>query len=390
MADGFGVGEAPDAAAYGDVGSNTLGNLAKHLGGLRLPNLQKLGLGNLGNFEGIANEASPKGFVCRLAEKSQGKDTTTGHWELAGLVTETAFTLFPNGFPAALNEAIAAEGKVPGWLGNKAASGTTIIEELGEESVRTGKPILYTSGDSVYQIAAHEKAFGLDRLLKLCEIARKHTLPYHIGRVIARPFENVDKTNTKVKFRRTEHRRDFAVSPPPNCLDALDAAGVKVVSVGKIEDIFDHRGFASTNHTGNNRDSLEATLKYFDAAKDPTFIFTNLVDFDMLWGHRRDPEGYAGSLVELDTFLPRFLAKMNSDDLLILTSDHGCDPTYRGTDHTREFVPLVAYSPALNGKHASDRSTFADVGAALLQGFGVTPPAALPKANSFFMDWQKS
>ncbi len=384
VADGFGVGEAPDAVAYGDTGSNTLGNLAAAIGGIKLPNLQKLGLGNLGNFEGLS-ASSPEGFVCRLAEKSHGKDTTTGHWELAGLVTEKAFALFPNGFSKELREAIASEAKILGWLGNKAASGTQIIEEYGEESVRTGKPILYTSGDSVFQIAAHEESFGLQRLYQLCEIARRHTLPIQIGRVIARPFIG----SGKGQFRRTEHRRDYSITPPPNCIDALNAAGVDVVSVGKIEDIFDHRGFAQMNHTGNNLDSLEATLGYFDKAKEPTFIFTNLVDFDQLWGHRRDSQGYANSLVELDSFLPRFLAKLQPDDLLLLTSDHGCDPTFKGTDHTREYVPLVAYSPSFKGKHASDRSSFADVGAALLEGFGVPPPAALPKADSFLHDWDR-
>ncbi len=377
------MGEAPDAATYGDTGSNTMGNLAKAVGGIRLPNLEKLGLGTLGNFEGVAS-VDPKAYVCRLAEKSQGKDTTTGHWELAGLVTEKAFALFPGGFPVELTSAVAKAGGVPGWLGNKAASGTTIIDELGEESIQTGKPILYTSGDSVFQIAAHEEHFGLERLYRLCEVARRITLPYQIGRVIARPF-----MGTAGKFKRTEHRRDYSIAPPPNCIDALGKAGVEVISVGKIEDIFDHRGFTATNHTGNNKDSLEATLGFFNKAKDKerSFIFTNLVDFDMLWGHRRDPKGYAGSLVEMDQYLPKFLAQMNEDDLLVMTADHGCDPTFRGTDHTREFVPLIAYSPRGTGKRASDRQSFADVGAALLQGFGVMPPPALPKAHSFLPDW---
>ncbi len=371
VADGFGVGEAPDAAEYNDVGSNTLVNTAKAVGGIRLPNLEKLGLGNLGEVPGVARTETPMALVGRMAERSAGKDTTTGHWEIAGLVTRKAFALFPEGFPKDLVDAFIREAKLPGVLGNKAASGTTIIDELGEESVQSGKPILYTSGDSVFQIAAHEPSFGLERLYQVCEIARKLTLDRQIGRVIARPFEGTGKG----QFKRTERRRDYSISPGPNCLDHLTQSGVDVYSVGKIEDIFDHRGITKANHTGNNRDGLKVTLDYLKSAREKGgFIFTNLVDMDQLYGHRRDPKGYAGSLIEMDAFFPKLLAELTVDDCLILTADHGCDPTFRGTDHTREYVPLVAYSPRFRGRTLADRDSFADISASVLKAFGVSTP----------------
>lgn len=367
VADGFGVGEAPDAAKYGDVGSNTLAHTAAAVKGLHLPNLEKLGLGNLGKFEGLPAVSSPLARVGRLVERSEGKDTTTGHWELAGLVTRKAFALFPHGFPAELVDTFVREAQIPGVLGNRPASGTTIIEELGEESLVTGKPILYTSGDSVFQIAAHEEKFGLERLYRVCEVARKLTAAYQIGRVIARPFVGKDRAT----FRRTEHRRDFSLSPGKNCLDVLQDSGVKVCSVGKIDDIFNHRAITVGNHTGNNPDSLAATLDFLVKNRNErAFVFTNLVDFDQLYGHRRDPVGYARSLVELDAFLPKLLAELTPEDCLILTSDHGCDPTFRGTDHTREYVPLVAYQPGVPGKFLGDRKSFADVAASVLSAFG--------------------
>lgn len=368
VADGFGVGEAPDAALYGDEGSNTLGHIADHVGGLRLPNLEKLGLGNLGKFKGIAPAKSPLALVSRLAEKSVGKDTTTGHWEIAGLVTQKPFATFPNGFPSELIDAFIKEAGVPGILGNKAASGTAIIEELGEEHLRTGKPIVYTSADSVFQIAAHEESFGLKRLYTVCEIARRLTEPYQIGRVIARPFIGGNKKD----FKRTEARRDYALVPAQNCLDSLLSVGVDTYSVGKIEDIFAHRGLKYSNHTGNNRDSLEATLSFLKKARgQKAFIFVNLVDFDMLYGHRRDPVGYAKSLVELDHFLPKLLEELTAEDLLLITADHGCDPTFKGTDHTREFVPLIAYKPGGMGGHVADRGSFTDIAATLSEAYRV-------------------
>jgi phosphopentomutase len=379
VADGFGVGEAPDAADYGDEGSNTLVNTARAVGSLKLPNLEKLGLGHLGKAPGLTAVDTPLALVGRMAERSAGKDTTTGHWEIAGLVTTKAFALFPDGFPKDLVDAFVREANLPGVLGNKAASGTTIIEELGEESIRTGKPILYTSGDSVFQIAASEETFGLEQLYRICETARKLTLAHQIGRVIARPFVG----NRKGQFKRTEHRRDYSIAPGPNCLDHLTRAGVPVYSVGKIEDIFDHRGITKANHTGNNRDGLRVTLEYLkDARGKGGFVFTNLVDFDQLYGHRRDPKGYAGCLAEMDEFFPKLLSELTVDDCLVLTADHGCDPTFRGTDHTREYVPLVVYSPRFQGRVLGDRQSFADVSASVLKGFGV---AAQGSAGTSFL-----
>jgi phosphopentomutase len=381
VADGLGVGEAPDAGAYGDRGSNTLGHIATSVGGLRLPNLERLGLGNLGNFAGVKPNAKPLAVVGKMAEKSHGKDTTTGHWEIAGLVTDKAFALFPQGFPEKLVQAFIREAGLPGVLGNRAASGTVIIEELGEEHLRTGKPILYTSGDSVFQIAAHESKFGLDRLYQICQIARRLTEPYQIGRVIARPFVG----HRGQDFRRTENRRDYALSPERNALDVLQARGVEVCSVGKIEDIFDHRGITAGNHTGNNADSLEASLDFLKKKRgQAAFIFTNLVDFDMLYGHRRDPQGYARALQQLDAFLPRLLDELTDKDCLILTADHGCDPTFHGTDHTREYVPLIAYSQALPGADVGVRGSFADVAAAVLEAYEISPEG-LPGVGKSFL-----
>lgn len=371
VADGFGVGAAADASHYGDLGSNTLGNVAEAVGGLKLPNLEKLGLGCLGGFNGIAPVAAPLARVMRLGERSKGKDTTTGHWELAGLITEEAFPTFPDGFPEALLNEWVQQAGLPGFLGNKAASGTDILKELGEEHLATGKPIVYTSADSVFQVAMHQDAFGLERLYQVCEVARKLTLPLQLGRVIARPFLGTAQDG----FFRTEKRRDFSLAPGRNCLDVLSENSVEVLSVGKIDDIFDHRSIARGNHTGNNQDSLKATLEYMKQSRGKeAFIFANLVDFDMLYGHRRDPRGYAGALSRLDAFYPELLRELEPQDMVLLTSDHGCDPTFRGSDHTREYVPLVAYSPGFSGGHCADRSTFADVSATVLEAFEVPSP----------------
>ena len=369
VADGFGVGALPDASLYGDDGANTLAHVARAVGGLSVPNLGRLGIGHLTPTEGIPATSLPEGIVGRLGERSAGKDTTTGHWELAGLVTRDPFTLFPGGFPASLVDSFVREAGLPGVLGNCAASGTEILERLGEEHLATGKPILYTSGDSVFQIAAHEEKFGLERLYRACETARKLTLPLRIGRVIARPFVGARPG----EFRRTEHRRDYALSPARNSLDVLCAAGVDVLGVGKIEDIFDHRGLTRSRHTGNNPDSLLATLDYLRQSRGkPAFVFTNLVDFDMVYGHRRDPTGYARALQELDAFLPSLLGELVPGDLFLLTSDHGCDPTFRGTDHTREYVPLVGYGPGLSAAKIGDRTSFADVAATVAAVLGVS------------------
>jgi phosphopentomutase len=387
VADGFGVGEAPDARLYGDEGSNTLAHVATSVGGIKLPNLEKLGLGNLGTFEGLKATNNPKAVVARMAEKSKGKDTTTGHWELAGLVTETPFQLFPKGFPEELLQQFISEAKIPGVLGNKAASGTDIIRELGEEHLRTGKVIVYTSGDSVFQIAAHEEIFGLKRLYEICEIARRLTIPYQIGRVIARPFLGL---NPK-EFKRTEHRRDYSVKPPPNCLDILQNNGIKVLSVGKIDDIFAHRAITAGSHTGNNPDGLKATLDFMKKNRgEQALIFTNLVDFDQLYGHRRDPKGYAQSLVEMDSFIPNILNELTQDDCVILTADHGCDPTFRGSDHTREFVPLVAYSPRFEGQTLADRDSFADVAATILEAYQISDNQIPLQGHSFLCKPKRS
>lgn len=386
VADGFGVGAAPDAGNYGDLGSNTLGNTAKKLGGIKLPQLEKLGLGCLGNFSGISPVAQPLGVVARLAEKSAGKDTTSGHWEIAGLVTQKPFPVFPQGFPPQLIDDFVRAAQIPGILGNHHASGTEIIKQLGEEHLRTGKPILYTSGDSVFQLAAHESAFGLKRLYEICEIARKITLPFQIGRVIARPFVGTDPTN----FTRTENRRDYSLSPGINCLDVLNRNGIEVISIGKIEDIFAHRGISCSNHTGNNRDGLKATLDFIKKSRGKkSFIFVNLVDFDMLYGHRRDPVGYAKALVELDQFLPKLIQELTEEDCLMITSDHGCDPTFPGTDHTREFVPMLAYSPGIHGAHLADRGAFSDIGATLMEAFHLPVNEISGLGKSFLCELQR-
>lgn len=381
VADGFGVGEAPDAAFYGDQGSNTLGNISKKVGGIKLPNLEKLGLGCLGSFEGIRSTSTPLALVSRLAEKSAGKDTTSGHWEIAGLITQKPFPVFEKGFPQELVDQFIKSAQIPGVLGNYHASGTEIIRQLGEEHLKTGKPILYTSGDSVFQVAAHEEAFGLKRLHEICEIARKITVPYQIGRVIARPFVGESALN----FKRTENRRDYSLTPGTTCLDVIKKNGIEVISVGKIDDIFAHKGISYGNHTGNNPDSLKATLDFLKKTRgQKAFIFVNLVDFDMLFGHRRDPVGYARALVQLDEFLPKILAELTEEDCLVLTSDHGCDPTFRGSDHTREFVPLIAYSPKSSGAHLADRDTFSDIGATILEAFKL-PTQELPGLGKSFL-----
>jgi len=382
VADGLGIGAAPDAHAYGDEGSDTFGHVVAHVGGMRLPNLEKLGIGNLGSYPGISRVAQPIGYCGKMAEKSVGKDTTTGHWEIAGIVTTEALPTFPHGFPASLVKDFVDSAELPGVLGNCAASGTAIIDEWGAEHLKTGKPILYTSADSVFQIAAHEEAFGLERLYAISRLARKLTEPFKIGRVIARPF-----VGEPGSFRRTENRRDYSLAPAPNCLDALQKSGVSVLSVGKIEDIFDHRGISAANHTGNNRDGLAATLDFLKSNRNQkSFVFTNLVDFDMLYGHRRDPVGFARALTELDNFLPNILGEMTEGDLFVMTADHGCDPTFRGSDHTREYVPLVTYAPGTKGGALGIRTSFCDVAATLLEGYGVESPGG---GQSFLCELKK-
>jgi phosphopentomutase len=342
--DSGGVGALPDADQFGDApGANTLGNVARRLGSLRLPNLQRLGLGSLTEIAGVAAVAQPYARVARLRERSRGKDTITGHWEMMGILTGVPFPTYPNGFPPEIVDAFAQIiGKSP--LGNRPASGTEIIEELGAAHIESGRPILYTSADSVFQIAAHEEVVPLETLYEWSSRAREMLRPPHnVNRVIARPF--VGKPGA---FRRTPNRRDYAIEPPPNLLDELEAGNVGVYAVGKISDIYCGRGVSSSVRVADNRDAMEKTLDLLEKV-DHGFIFTNLNDFDSKFGHRRDARGYGRALEELDEMLPRLEAGLNSGDELIVTADHGCDPTAPGTDHTREYVPFIHLGPAAGG-----------------------------------------
>ena len=368
--DSCGAGALPDAAEYGDAGANTLANTARAAGGLSLPTLQSWGLGNLTSIEGCPPAAVPRASCGTMAQLSQGKDTTTGHWEMMGIVLEKGFATFPDGFPRDLMQAVVERSGAPGWLGNKAASGTVILEELGEEHLRTGFPIVYTSADSVFQIAAHEEKIPLDTLYRYCEAAREVGKRYGIARVIARPF-----VGRPGSFQRTYNRRDFTQPPPPGMvLDLLARAGVRVVGVGKIPDIYDGRGMALSLHTRGNADGLARTEELLGGGEEG-FLFVNLVDTDMLYGHRRDPMGYAAALREIDRALPAIAKKLRKGDLLALTADHGCDPTFPGTDHTRERVPIAVYAPGRGrGANLGERVSFADLGATVAEHFGLRAP----------------
>lgn len=354
--DSVGIGAQPDAALYGDEGSNTLGNIYKARG-LNIPHMLELGLGNI-EGSGLPRVPSPRGCFGRAAEITKAKDTTSGHWEMAGVIMDPPFRTYPNGFPEkVINEFEKKTGR--GTLGNCVASGTEIIQRLGDEHIRTGKLIVYTSADSVFQIAAHQNVVPLEELYHCCEIARKMLMGDElVGRVIARPF-----IGTSGHYTRTEFRRDYAIPPVgETILDALTARGMTTVCVGKIEDIFHRRGIAISNHTTNNKDGIEATLKFI---KDKTgdFIFTNLVDFDMLYGHRNNVEGYGRALEYFDEKLPEIQNAMSEGDILLITADHGCDPTTPSTDHSREYIPIVTFSPALKGGvDLGTRRSFADIG----------------------------
>jgi phosphopentomutase len=365
--DSLGVGALPDAAQYGDSGSNTLAHVAEAVGGLALPNLETLGLGHIGDFAGVRRMGEPDGCFGRMAELSKGKDTTTGHWEMAGLVLDQSFPTYPMGFPPDVIEAFqqAIGRKV---LGNKAASGTEIIKELGEEHLRTGFPIVYTSADSVFQIAAHEQVIPVERLYHMCREARRLLRPPHqVARVIARPF-----TGEPGSFQRTEERRDFSLDPPGQMLlDLLKQAGHPVVGIGKIDDLFKGRGLTRVIHAGNNEESMDETVRILSLVPRG-LVFVNLVDFDMLYGHRNDAAGYARALESFDAWLPELLSAMRQGDLLCMTADHGNDPTMPGTDHTREYVPLLAYGPRLaRGVNLGTRRTFADLGQTIADALGV-------------------
>jgi len=372
--DSVGIGEMPDAAEYGDSGSDTLGNIARKRP-LCLENLRRLGLANLKDLDGMAPVKAPEGAFGKCALASPGKDTTTGHWEMAGIHLERPFPLYPRGFPAEVMRAF-EEAAGRGTLGNKAASGTEIIKELGEEHLCTGFPIIYTSADSVFQIAAHQDVIALEELYEMCRKAREILRgPHEVGRVIARPF-----VGQPGGFRRTEYRKDFAVPPPQGMLlDRLEAGGTPVVSVGKISDVFLGRGIARSIKTKNNADGMERTLEAL-AAEKRGLIFVNLVDFDQLYGHRNDVEGYARALEETDAWLPRLEAALSADDAAILTADHGCDPTTASTDHSREYVPLLVAGPRVRkGRDLGTRATLSDIGQTVAENFGVR----IAKGESF-------
>ncbi|MFY9269134.1 MAG: phosphopentomutase [Candidatus Manganitrophaceae bacterium] len=374
--DGVGVGALPDADLYGDAGSDTLGHLSRAVEHFRLPMLEKWGLGRIGRLAGVPPVADPIAHFGKMAERSAGKDTIIGHWEMMGVITPIPFPTYPNGFPPeviALFEA-AIGRKV---LGNKVASGTEIIQELGGEHLATGAPIVYTSADSVFQIAAHEETVPPERLYQICRIAREILkTPHQVARVIARPF-----VGAPGRFVRTDRRRDFSVAPPTETLlDRLRAASIPVIGIGKIEDIFSGRGVSEAIHTHDNNDGLDQTVRSLERT-DSGLIFTNLVDFDMLYGHRNDAAGYAKALVTFDRRLPEIVSKMRKDDWLILTADHGNDPLFPGTDHTREYVPLLVFQKGIqSGVDLGIRSTFADLGQTLAEIFGVGP---LPVGESF-------
>lgn len=377
--DSAGIGEMPDAAAWGDAGADTLGHILKSRE-VHLPNFQKLGLGNIRPLNGVPAEASPIGSFGKCTLKSNGKDTTTGHWEMAGIVLEKAFPTFPNGFPDRILDRFVSEAKVPGVLGNVPASGTEIIKELGEEHVRTGKPIVYTSADSVFQIAAHEEVVPIDRLYEMCEIARRILDGEDkVGRVIARPFLGSNAND----FKRTENRHDYAVAPPyANLLPLLKDNGLDVVCIGKIASIYDSVGVTEDLTAKNNNQTIDQTI---NALKTDSrgLIFSNLVDFDMLFGHRRDTEGYAKALEHFDSRLPEIFDAMNDDDLLILTADHGNDPTFPGSDHTREYAPLLVYGKSAKpGVDLGTRGSLADIGATVAENFGLS----LVAGESFLSD----
>jgi len=365
--DGVGAGALPDAERYGDAGANTLLHVAERCGGLHLPVLQRLGLGNILPLPGVPAVTAPGAGFGRMRERSAGKDTTTGHWELAGVIQTEPFPTFPDGFPAEIIDAFRREtGLDP--LGNVAASGTEILRLLGEEHLRSGRPIVYTSADSVFQIAAHEEVIPPDRLYEICRITRRLLDPYRVGRVIARPFVGRGPAD----FKRTSRRHDFSLPPTaPTVLDQLAAAGLTVYGVGKIRDIFTGRGITEYVFSESNADGMEKTLCALNQVGSG-LVFTNLVDFDMLYGHRLDALGFGRALEEFDRWLPALLSALADDDLLLVTADHGCDPTTPGTDHSREHVPLLAWHRRLAaGRDLGVRESFADVAATVAAAFGL-------------------
>lgn len=374
--DSVGIGELPDAGRFGDVGSNTLCNIAKETR-LDIPNLTKLGIGNIDGATNLEKVSQPIGVYGKMAEMSNGKDTTIGHWEMVGVYTEKPFPTYPDGFPKEImDEFVKQTGR--GYLANKPASGTQIIDELGEEHMKTGKLIVYTSADSVFQIAAHEDVVPIEELYRYCTIARELLKGEHaVARVIARPF-----IGNPGSFKRTSNRRDFSLVPPiDTTLDLMNSAGKTVLGVGKIEDIFAGKGITKAIHTKDNMDGVDQTLIAMKEQKEG-LIFTNLVEFDSTWGHRNDIEGYAKGLMDFDARLPEIYALMEPDDILFINADHGCDPTTESTDHSREYIPFLAYGEGLKqGVNLGVRKSFADIGQTINEIFGLPK---LPIGESFY------
>ncbi len=367
--DGVGAGELPDATDFGDEGSNSLAHAAQAVGGLHLPNLQQMGVGNITTIQGVPSQPDASGAYGKMAERSKGKDTTIGHWELTGIYSPQALPLFPHGFPP---ELVADFERRIGRkvLGNKTASGTEIIHELGDEHVRTGQPILYTSADSVFQVAAHEQVIPIAEFYKICEIAREMlTGEYAVGRVIARPF-----LGESGHYWRTERRKDWSLLPPrPTLLDRMSASGYDVLAVGKIDDIFARRGITRSAHVINNKDGVAKIIEFL-GGEFHGLLFANLIEFDMLYGHRNDPQGYARALEEFDRQVPEIMGAMAERDILMITSDHGNDPVTPSTDHSREYVPLLVGGQTIRpGVDLGIRATFADVAATLADIFNVGP-----------------
>ena len=376
--DSLGIGGAPDAASFGDAGADTLGHICAHMK-LRVPHMASLGLGQAAALSTGRNPLTPEPLIGQYGvarEVSRGKDTITGHWEIGGVPLSFDWGYFPHtvpAFPPDLIERIVKTCKLPGLLGLRHASGTEVIEDFGEEHIRSGKPIAYTSADSVLQIAAHEQHFGLERLYEVCRVARELTYPLNIGRIIARPFLG----ERRGEFTRTGHRKDFAVTPPaPTLLAVLSDAGRDVVSVGKIGDIYAHVGTGREIKVSGNPAFLQATLANMDGLKDGGFLMTNFVDFDTEFGHRRDPQGYGRALEAFDAELPRIFARLRPGDLLVLTADHGNDPTWAGTDHTREQVPVMTYMRGVTPGSFGLRLSFADIGQTIARHLGVGPLGA--------------
>ncbi|MDQ0157237.1 phosphopentomutase [Robertmurraya andreesenii] len=368
--DSVGIGEAPDAEKFGDSGADTFGHIAERMNGLHMPNMEKLGLSNIREIKGIKPVEHPLAFYTKMQEASSGKDTMTGHWEIMGLNISTPFQVFPNGFPEELiSELESRTGRKV--IGNKPASGTEIIIELGEEHMKTGALIVYTSADSVLQIAAHEEIIPIEEQYEICKIARELTLDerYMVGRVIARPF-----IGEPGNFQRTSNRHDYALKPfDRTVMNEMKDAGLDVIAIGKISDIFDGEGVTKSLRTVSNMDGMDKLVQTLDM-NFTGLSFLNLVDFDALYGHRRDPIGYGKALEEYDARLPEVFARMKDDDLLIITADHGNDPIHPGTDHTREYVPLLVYTKNLNGRELPLRETFADIGATVAENFRVQMP----------------